>query len=148
MKQLLKLLVLSMCMLIAMPAFSASPSDKLGQCMTDSLNGKERRDLAKWIFFSMAAHPQIKPYLKATPKQIQSSDKYIGHLITRLLTVDCPKQLRAAYDYDPAAVGRAFRLVGRVAMQELMTNKKVMKAITNYMHYANKEKIQKVLTGK
>lgn len=130
--------------LAATPA-GASASRALGRCLVGSLNGKERTNLAKWIFFSMGAHPDIKGYLKVSPKTIDKSDQYIGHLITRLLTVDCPKELHAAYMADPMAVRKAFGMVGQVAMQELMTNQAVRKALTNYGQYTDREKIAKIL---
>lgn len=148
MKNIIKLFTLVLGLVIAMPAFSASPTNDLGRCLVDSLNGKERKNLAKWIFFSIAAHPEIKPYSKASPKVIIESDKFIGSLVTRLLTVNCPKELQTAYKVDPTTVQKAFEIVGQVAMQEIMTNKTVMKALTNYAHYADIQKINKLLGQK
>jgi len=116
--------------------------------MVDTLSGKERKNLAKWISFSIAAHPEIKPYSSASQKDIKESDEYVGKLITRLLTVNCPDELKKAYKSDPLAVQKAFELVGRVAMQEIMTNQEVMKSLTSYAQYADKEKINKILAEK
>lgn len=137
-------------LMFTLPAMAAAPAQvasgrALGRCLVGSLNGNERTNLAKWIFFSMGAHPDIKAYLRASPKTIDKSDRYIGKLVTRLLTVDCPKELHAAYMTDPMAVRKAFELVGQVAMQELMTNPAVRKAITNYSKYTDKEKVAKIL---
>lgn len=129
------------------PALSQNSAKDLGPCMIDALNGKERKQLAKWIFFAIAAHPDINSYLNATADDISESDEQIGKLITRLLTSDCPDQLRAVGQKDPLALQKSFELVGQVAMQELMTNKNVMQAITNYAQYADQEKINSVLTG-
>jgi len=123
-----------------------SPSDELGVCLVDTLNGKERKSLAKWIFLSMAAHPEIKSYSKATPKNIQDSDEYIGKLFTRILTIDCPDELNLANKSDPLAVNKAFELVGQVAMQELMSNQETLKALTAYAQYADQEKITEILS--
>ena len=117
-------------------------------CLVDNLNGKERKDLAKWIFFAMAAHPEIHQYLKASSKTVEASDKYVGKLITRLLTKNCPTELRRAHQADPRAIRAGFQLVGQVAMQELMTNQNVMKAITNYGKYTDEAKIDAILKDK
>jgi hypothetical protein len=103
--------------------------------MVDTLNGKERTNLAKWIFFSIAAHPEIKSHSGVGQKERKESDEYVGKLITRLLTSDCPNELKRANKSDPVALQKAFELVGKVAMQELMTNQDVMKAVSNYARY-------------
>ena len=148
MNHFIKALAITMGLILAMPALADTPAHALGSCLVDSLNGKERKNLAKWIYFSIAAHPEIKSYSKASQKDVKESDVYVGKLVTRLLTVNCPDQLRKANSSDPLAVRKAFELVGQVAMQEIMANQDVMTALTNYAHYADKEKINKILGGK
>lgn len=127
-------------------SFAGTPSDNLGNCLVDTLNGKERKNLAKWIYFSIGSHPEMKQFMGATVEDIKNSDKFVGKLITKLLTIDCPKELKLAHKSDPLAIQKAFQLVGQVAMQELMTNKSTMKALTNYAEYSDKEKINKILS--
>ena len=95
----------------------------------------------------MAAHPELSAYADTSPQDIEASDQYVGKVITRLLTVDCPDRLRKASAADAKAVQKAFELVGQVAMQELMTNQEVAQALSNYARYADTEKINKVLNG-
>lgn len=123
------------------PAYANTAGNQLGTCMIDSLSGKERKSLAKWIFVAMAAHPEIKSLTKISSKERLSTDKTIGALITRLLATDCPNQLQAATKADPAAINGAFELVGKVAMQELMTDASVNKAISNYANYTDQKKL-------
>lgn len=130
-------------------AFSVSantPTVQLGTCLVDSLNGKERKNLAKWIYFAIGSHPEIEQFMNVTGETVKESDQYVGKLITRILTVDCPTELSAAHKSDPLAIQKAFELVGQVAMQELMTNEQTMKALTNYSVYADQEKISAVLS--
>jgi hypothetical protein len=143
-----KALMFLMAILIGSPAFSQAPTDAFSTCLGDSLTGKERKNLAKWIFFAIGAHPELKSYSNVSSNDIKAIDEYTGRLITRLLTVDCPGQLKAAYSRDPASVQIAFEMVGRVAMQELMTSQEVQKAVTNYAKFADTEKIQKALSSK
>ena len=119
---------------------SASPQD-LGTCFIDSLNGKERKQLVKWMFLSMASHPELKSYSNITSADVMSSNKEVGSLITRLFVENCPKEAKAAQKADPLAIQRAFELVGQVAMQELMTNDSVMADISKYANYTDQSKI-------
>lgn len=145
MKMLAGLGIVAMLTLGASAPASAQTAEALGSCLVDSLDGKERKRLARWIFFSMAAHPEINSYLEATPKDIQSNDEYVGQLVTRLLAEDCPNELKAANAQDPRAVEKSFELVGQVAMQELMRNDEVRTAISNYARHADTKKISAVI---
>lgn len=135
------------CSLMAPPIAMATPaSEALGTCMVDSLNGKERKELAQWIFFAMAAHPDIKIYSKVTPDDQTEVDKYVGNLVTRLLTVDCSQQTKNATKEDSRkALEDAFGLVGKVAMQELMSNKEVATSLYGYAKYVDKQKLTEVV---
>ncbi len=148
MKFSIKAFTLLIGLIIAAPAFAASPTNVFATCLVDNLNGKERKSLAKWIYLAMAAHPEIKPLSSASEADIQKSDKYIGKLITKLLTVDCPSELNTASKSNPRALQNGFGLVGKVAMQELMSNKNVTKALTNYIKYADLDKIKKITRQK
>lgn len=134
----------TMALLLSMSLTGVAYANDLGTCMIDSLNGKERKDLGKWMFFAMAAHPSIHAYSNITETDIENSDKYIGGLITRLLAEDCKGELTSILKSDPLAIQKAFEVVGRVAMQELMANEVVVRAITNYSKYADLQKIRDI----
>lgn len=128
-------------------AHAVDPTQSLGSCLTDSLNGKERKELAKWVFMSMAAHPELSRFSTASPEDVKSENQYVGRLISRLLTKDCPEELKLANRANPMALQQAFGLVGQVAMQELMTNPKVTDALTGYTKYTDTNKINAILAG-
>jgi len=139
------MLLLSMVLGTSSISYADESTNKFARCLIDALNGKERKNLAKWIFFSIAAHPEIEKFSAITKADIDKSDKFVGKLVTRLLSVDCPTELQQANAVNPNAVKKGFELVGQVAMQELMNNKKVMDSITNYAKYADQEAISKLL---
>lgn len=119
----------------------------LGSCMTDSMTGKERKEVAQWIFFAIAAHPDIKEYSKVSEPVKRSSDEHVASLVTRLLTEDCVAQAKSAYKKDgQAAIVGAFEVVGRVAMQELMINQDVSSSIGSYAKYLDREKLAKIFS--
>ena len=125
--------------LFSIPAVAQSQS--LGTCLVDSLNGKERKQLVKWIYFSIAAHPEMKPFSNISENDRITTDRYVGKLVTRLLVEDCSSIFLTAQKADSLALEKAFEIVGRVAMQELMNNQEVTTAITNYANYADLNKI-------
>jgi len=135
-------LLLSLALVIMTVSTVDVQASNLGTCMVDSLNGKERKTLARWIYFAIAAHPEMKPYANIDTENRLRTDKTVGALVTRLLTEDCKDQFVAVMGQGPTAIKQAFGLVGRVAMQELMTNKTVEEAITGYAIYVDKDKIK------
>ncbi len=146
-KRLIILIVtLSFGIAFSLPA-NANPQ-ALGTCLVDSLNGKERKQLAKWIYFSMAAHPEMKPFSNISAEDRTDADKYVASLITRLLVEDCASQVKVAQKSDPLALPKSFEIVGKVAMQELTTNQDVMTAISNYGHYLDQNRINSLFVEK
>ncbi|MGB1560940.1 MAG: hypothetical protein ACPHN2_05505 [Sinimarinibacterium flocculans] len=113
----------------------------LGTCLVDSLNGKERKELARWIYFAIAAHPEMTPFSKVSTSDRLKSDEYVGSLVTRLFVENCASELVEAQKADPRSVEKAFELVGNVAMQELLNDPGVMSAITNYARFVDQSRI-------
>ena len=67
----------------------------LKQCVADNTSGKDRKELAKWIFLAMAAHPEIKQYANADAAAVDETSRTIAGLVTRLLTESCLNETRA-----------------------------------------------------
>ena len=120
---------------------AVADTQALGTCLVDSLDGKERKQLAKWIYFAIAAHPEMASFSNVTADDRQATDEYVGDLVTRLLVDDCPDAFKAAQGSDPLALQKSFEFVGQVAMQELITNQDVVVAISSYANYADQERI-------
>ncbi len=148
-KHIILLSLLSTFAVLPGVAIASPAGDALGACMVDTLTGKERKQLAQWIFFAMAAHPEIKEFSKVTPEAQSKTNEHVGKLITRLLTENCVEQVKAAAKEDgQAAITGAFELVGKVAMQELMANKEVVASISGYVKFVDQEKLVEILKAK
>ena len=126
------------------PVKANTPGNLLGACMVDNLNGKERRYLARWLIFSISVHPDIKQHFNVTQKDVPELDKYVGKLVTRLLSEDCPNEAKNAASTDPLAMERAFEITGQVAADELTRNQDVTKSLNNWVQYADLPKLQKI----
>ena len=139
------LIIMSFLAMFSLPAIADTQT--LGTCLVDSLTGKERKQLAKWIYFAIAAHPEMVSFSNITNDDRIETDKHIGDLVTRLLVEDCASEVKVARKTDPLALQKAFELVGKVAMQELMNNQSVKTAISNYVKYADQNKINALFGG-
>ena len=148
MSRKLILLMTPLALVSAFAPLAHANAQILGTCLVDSLNGKERKQLAKWIYFALAAHPDLKSYSNISSEDRIETDRGVGSLITRLLAEDCATELKEAKNTDPLAMQRAFEMVGRVAMQELMTNQEVTAATSDFSRYVDQEKINEALVEK
>lgn len=129
-------------LLFSFGVYAGPATNTLGVCLTDSLTGKERKVLAKWIFFAIAAHPEISSYSNVTDNSQDETNQFVGGLITRLMTEDCPSQAKAALKEDGSvAFEQAFGMVGQVAMQELMADQNVARSISGFEKYVDQAKI-------
>lgn len=153
--RLISALMLCLSFLLPHAAFAApTPSERLGTCLADSTTGKDRKELARWIFMAMAAHPDINELSAASQEQIIQSNKNMAALVTRLLTETCVTEVRAAMaDGNNGSNGssnlfQAFKTLGEVAMRELMGNRNVTKSVSDYTQYLDKKKIEGVLATK
>jgi len=128
--------------LIFSTSTAAGPAgDALSSCLADSTTGKDRKDLAQWMFVAVTAHPEIKPFSNVTEANREDSDKKMAAMATRLMTESCKVQFKNALETEgSAAVEAAFGLLGRLAMKELMSNPSVNESFARYAKYLDKSK--------
>lgn len=147
MKTLKKLvLTLAVC-LMAAPAFAGPSVDSLLRCLADNTTGRDRKDLARWMFVAMAAHPEMHDLANVTPTTGDQVSQTVGALLTRLMTDTCRPQLQAAVKAEGReGVSAAFESLGKLAMQELMTNKEVRTALLGFDKYVDRKKLESAFT--
>lgn len=141
------LLILSVMAGLLFPPLSQAnqSSQQLASCFTDSLNGRERKELAKWIFVAISTHSTLEPYANISTADRDSTDQFTANLITRLMTQDCPNQVKFAMkQHGSAALVDAFKLVGEVAMQELMNDANVNRSISGFERYLDEDKFKQI----
>jgi hypothetical protein len=122
-------------------------ADTLTTCVADHTNGKDRKDLARWVFFAMAAHPDIAKYASPqTTTDLDSVQQTMGALVMRLLTVDCATEARQSFvNGGASAIQTAFETLGKLAMQEVMSNANVMTTMSGFTKYIDEKKLGEAL---
>lgn len=135
------------CFVLSLLAFNLSYAngyaDDISRCLSDSTSGKDRKDLARWVFTVMATHPEILKITSVTPKDRDSAEQAAGQLYNKLLTQDCKPQIEAAFkNKDATAARSAFEYLGKLAMQELMADPNVTKSFSGITKYIDFEKLR------
>ncbi len=149
MLHLARALALAIMISPSLPALAGPNADALGRCLTDNTTGKERKELARWIFIAMATHPEIRQLSAAVPSDLEQASKTTGALFTRLLAESCPAEMRAAMQNEGAqAMQAAFGTLGQVAMQELMSDANVSAAISAFERFVDTKKLEAIASGR
>ncbi|QAU33425.1 hypothetical protein [Janthinobacterium sp. 17J80-10] len=130
-------------------ALAGTATDALSTCLADNTTGKDRKEMARWIFVGMATHPEIKTLSNVTQAKREELDKSMAALITRLMTENCLVQARSAMEKDGGEAFKvAFGVVGKLAMQELMSNPNVNASFSDFAKYMDQKKFNSVFSNK
>jgi len=131
------------------PSASLPQVEALSSCLVDSTTGRDRKDLAKWIFVAIGAHPEIQALAKVPRADAENVNRIAAGLFTRLITEDCVKPLRAAVDViGPSAIEASFQVLGQVATRELMTHKDVGAALSDLEKFVDQKKLSDTFSAK
>lgn len=130
-------------------AMAGPAADSLGACLADNTSGKDRKEMARWVFVGMSTHPELEGFSKVTDKNRDDLDRVMAAIFTKLITESCPEQAKAAIGKEgPIAFQTAFGAIGKLAMQELMTNPEVGSSFTRYTKYLDQNKLNATLSNK
>jgi hypothetical protein len=140
---------LALLLLCCGPVAAQTNTQQLSQCLADTTSGKDRKDLARWVFFGMASHPEIKQFTTPSAAGAEAeTNKTIADLFTRLLAESCMRQAQAAFKEGGAkAIEIAFQTLGQLAMQELMTNPDVNASMASFEKSLDQNKLSKVFAA-
>ncbi|TCM21969.1 hypothetical protein EDF56_101646 [Novosphingobium sp. PhB165] len=96
---------------------------KLGECFVMKSTGEDRVAFARWFVAALGSAPQVADIAKIDPAQKDGLDRQVATIFTRLIAVDCAEQARPLYQvHSSAGFSTAGEALGRIAMQELMSN--------------------------
>jgi len=144
-KSLLIVLVTS----ASLSAVAGPHADALGKCLAENTTGKDRKDLARWMFVAMTAHPEMRPLSAATDVDREQSSQVMGALFTKLLSEACPQETKAAIQNEGSqAMQIAFGTLGQLAMQELMSDQEVKKAVGGFERHLDQKKVEAALSAR
>ena len=130
-------------------ASAGSATDTLSTCLADNTTGKDRKEMARWVFVGMASHPEIKTLSNVTQAKRDELDKIMATMVTRLMTESCQVQARSAMEKDGGEAFKvAFGVVGKLAMQELMSNPNVNASFSDFAKYIDQKKFNSALSSK
>ncbi len=143
-RNLLSIAIVFLCV-ISTNVQSGQAAQQLGVCLTDSVTGKELKNIAKWIFLVMSVHPDMSMYAQVPDDSRNQTEQFVASVYTRLMAEDCPQETKAAWQAGGyVAIEVAFNLLGQAAGQELMLNGDVNAALSRFEKYLDREKLDTI----
>jgi hypothetical protein len=136
---------------VSVSAQGEQPVDALKKCLADNTTGKDRKDLAKWVFLAMAAHPEMKQHMNATASAAaDESSRTMAALVTRLLTDSCVNETKAVIQdgQGSRSLQLAFESLGQLAMRELMADNSVQASMGLFERYIDQQRFTEALMRK
>lgn len=140
--RLLALLLLS----LATGAVAQPAVDSFSRCLAENTTGRDRKDLARWLFVAMGAHPEMRAIASIAESAPVESSRTVGQLFTKLIADACPSQAKAALQaVGPMAMQAGFTVLGQLAMQELMADKDVAAGMALLERHIDTARLQSVM---
>ncbi len=123
----------------AMAADDAAPAatpEALSKCLTMKSTGQDRLTFAGWMVAALASAPQMKGVATLAPGKKDELDRDVARVFTRLIAVDCAEFSRPLMkDRNNSAFRTGGEALGRMAMQELLSNPDAAKAMEAFAKY-------------
>lgn len=142
---MLKLAMPLLALLVSTNIMASSYTDAVSRCFADNTTGRDRKDLAAWIYGIMSAHPYVHETFDALAVDRKAITQRAGALYTRLLADSCRKEFKAALDNEGTDATRlAFRYLGELAMTELMSDAAVKKAMGEIEYTVDTKRLETV----
>jgi len=124
------------------PASAGPAADALGQCFVQYTSPQDRVDLVQWIGTAIAAHPSISPVISTNTDMLDQLDRNMAALLTRLMIEDCLEELKYAVAVEGEAVFmQSGEIMGRIAMQDIMTSPAVTQRIEGFTSHLDADAI-------
>jgi hypothetical protein len=121
-------------------------SMKLGTCMAENTTGKDRKNLARWVITATTVHPELKSILTVSEQSIDLANREVAALLTKLLAESCVDEVKMASKNEGSnGMHAAFETLGKLAMQEIMSNQDVAISLTRFEKYLDKAKLDRAL---
>lgn len=140
--------VLATSVLLSGAAHAGLYADDLSRCLVAETSARDKTDLVRWIFANAALHPEVASIATVSPENRQAVNRAAGTLLQRLLTESCRKQTEVAVKYEGTETFRSsFEMLGRVAMQELMTHPGVQGGFQEFLKFVDQQKLAELLGG-
>ena len=142
----LNLCALVVALAVTTTAWAGPFTDEMSKCLVRSTSEADKTLLIKWIFAAMSAHPDVRALSSVTPQQGDQLNQQTAQVVMRLLTHSCKHEARQAVEFEGEDTFKAsFEVLGRVAMQGLMSDPGVAGYFNGFEKHLDGDALQRAL---
>ena len=119
--------------------------DNLSKCIIEKTTKEEKSLLMKWMFVIISEHPSIPENYKISNKDKVLSDIDMANIVMNIFQIYCTTEAKQAYEYEGEnSITESFKLLGEVAMRNLMNNDDVNMAVGRFTNYIDEEEFMSI----
>lgn len=128
--------------LTAQPASAAATADAMGKCLMDHASPQDRSDLMRWMFVNAALHPDVATVVSIAPQTREAVERKAAQTLQRLVTETCRNEAVTALRTEgPAAMQRAFQMLGQLEGDALVADPAVNQGFANALRYIDPSRL-------
>jgi hypothetical protein len=126
----------------AQPASAGPYADDLAKCFVQSSSIDDKTLFIEWMFAELSLNPAVAPLTSITDEQRAVFTRKSADYYQRLLYKDCRHQVIDGLKYEgPSAMAAGFRIIGQVAVREMMNNPNTRAGMAALTASLDKEKL-------
>jgi hypothetical protein len=120
--------------------------EKLASCLIKSTTTEDRNALVQWMFVAMSAHPLTSELATVPQSKREATTTRATRLFEKLMTETCGAETMDTIRFEGTeSLSKAFETLGNLAMEGLMADPGVSKAITDMAAGMDQSKFEKML---
>ena len=138
---------LALALALSTSASAQTPTDGLVTCLAQHTSAADRQAMSRWVFVTLASHPNLTPYASAQATQetgrIQAN---MAQTLTRLMTENCARETKQTLRQGgTAAIQKAFSTLARQALSDGLSHPNVAASLGNTVTHIDPGKWARLL---
>ncbi len=140
------ILVAGIALAASVPASAETYTEALSKCLIGATTPDDRGALMRWLYATASSHPAVKSMSNVSAAQVEESNKMVGEMITKLLTMSCKPQAQNAYQHEGSqALRSSFEALSEVADHELFSGPEVEANMAEPRDYVDVPRIKEAV---
>ena len=120
--------------------YSGPFSDEFSRCIVTKTTSQEKTDLVKWIYVTISFHPQLKGMSNITSDDVEIANIRVADYMTNVFAYKCNDEMMDAIKFEgEESAMQAFKLLGEIAMMEIMGEQNVSFASELFIQYLDEQ---------
>ncbi len=138
---------LALGLILSTSATAQTPNDGLATCLAQHTSAADRQAMARWVFVTLASHPDLKPYTsKQAAQETGRIQANMAQTLTRLMTENCARETKQTLRQGgTAGIQKAFTTVARQALTDVLSHPHVAASLGDTVSHIDPSKWARLL---